>query len=117
MNKKNILIITSFAILIGLLIITNITLYQTQNDFKLFSNYIGYTLHVLSIKNYQDSEEQFDISELVVGNEKGFCESVEGFWVEETRECLNISERYCRMITGSMTIDQETNTMGNCILK
>ena len=99
------------------LIITSITLYQTQNDFRIISNHIGYVFHVLSIKNYQDSKDQLDISELVVGYEKGFCESVDGVWVEGTRECLNISEIYCRMITGSMTVEQETNKLGNCILK
>ena len=117
MNKKNILIITGFVVLSVLLIITSISLHQTQNDFRIFTNYIGYVFHVLSIKNFQDSKDHFDISELVVGKEKGFCESVDGVWVEDTRECLNISEIYCRMITGNMTVEQETNKFGNCILK
>lgn len=106
-----------FVILSVLLIITAITLHHTQNDFRIFTNYIGYVFHVLSIKNFQDSKDHFDISELVVGKEKGFCESVDGVWVEGTRECLNISEKYCRVITGSMTVEQETNKFGNCILK
>lgn len=94
-----------------------VTLQINQKDFRLYSNYMTYTFHVLSIKNFQDNQEQFDVAELVVGNEKGYCESIEGFWNEDTRECLNVSEIHCRMITGSMINDKETGKLGNCILK
>ncbi len=119
MNRKNILIIMGFLALISLLAITSISLQNLQNDFRLFNSYVGYIFHILSVKNFQDNQGQgqFDVAELVVGNEEGFCESVEGFWAEDTRECLNITERYCRMITGSMTIDEETGKLGNCVLK
>lgn len=117
MNKKNILIITGFVILIVLLLGTYLALFNLQKDFRIMDNFMGYTIHVLSIKNYEKGHDAFDLKELVVGKEKGYCESVEGFWNESTRECLNIHERHCRLITGSMEINNETGKMGNCILK
>ena len=102
-----------------LLLIISFALFNAQKELRLFSNYVGYTFHILSVKNFQNNQGagQFDVAELVVGNEDGYCKSVDGFWVESTRECLNISERYCRMITGSMIIDEQTGKLGNCILK
>lgn len=117
MNKKNILIITGIGILFTLLIITSIALVNTQKELRLLDNFVGYTIHQLSIKNYEKGYDVFDLKELVVGNEKGYCEAVEGLWNEETRECLNIHEKYCRLITGSIKIEDESGKMGNCILK
>lgn len=117
MNKKNISIIIGYVILSILLIITTNTLFQLQTDFRIMNNFIGYTIHVLSINNYEKGYDAFDLKELVVGKEKGFCESVDGFWNEQTRECLKINEKYCRLITGGMEINNETNEMGNCIIK
>lgn len=117
MNKKNILIILGFVILGTLFATTLFALYELQNDFIIMNNFIGYTIHLLSIKNYENGQDAFDLTELVVGKEKGYCEAVQGFWNEETRECLHIHEKHCRLITGSMTLDEQTGKLGNCILK
>ena len=117
MNKKNILIIIGLGVLLTLLVITSFILSNTQKDLRIFNEFYGYTFHQLSIKNYQKGYDTFDIKELVVGNEKRYCEIVEGFWDKKTRECSNIDERYCKLITGSMAVDNEAGKMGNCILE
>ena len=86
------------GILLTLLIATSFTLSNAQKELRLIHNFMGYTLHQLSIKNYEKGHDAFDLKELVVGNEKGYCEAVEGFWNEETRECLNVHEKYCRLL-------------------
>lgn len=114
--KKNLLIITGFVILSALLIMTSFALFNAQKDLIIFTDFTSYTLHVLSVKNYEKGHGEFDLKELVVGNERGYCRAVGGFWDEESRECLNVDERYCRLITGSMIVDEDDKT-NKCILE
>ena len=115
MNKKNILIILAFIILSSLLILYAITLYQTQQEIIIMNKIFGLTLHIFSIKTFDLTGQGIDYAEIVRGNEAQFCEAINGFWNEDTRKCHNVSYENCRIITGTMIEDQESNET-SCIL-
>ena len=116
LNKNYILLLTILIILSVLLVFHSIALNSSQLEAKHTNQILGITLHLFSIKMYELTGNGIDYAEMVQGNEDRYCEAIEGIWNEDSRECLNISAKNCRLITGTMVESLNNNEL-SCYLR
>ena len=107
-NKKSILIVISFAVLILLLLAHVIVLYQTQNELGYSHKLLDLVLSIIGYEFHQRGFEPIQFPQLVAGNEDRFCQVYDGVWNADMRECHGISDLHCQVITG--TFQQKDNT-------
>lgn len=111
------LAIAGLVALAGMLVQVSVAHEELKKDFRILDNFVGLTLFNLSVKHHQNTGVPLYLDELVAGNEESYCNTVDGTWNGQTRECLDISEKHCILITGSVVLDGESGKAGRCIIK